>query len=117
MIIKAIYPTQLGGHIYYVGDTLDYAGEVTQRIADNFRDANGKPLAVGGKSATKTDANSETPAPKMDGTDALIRKTAITYGREKLKTALDEAHIPYSANASTISLARALLVHRGEITP
>lgn len=117
MIIKAIYPTQLSGHIYYVGDTLDYAGEVTPRIAANFRDENGKPLAVGGKTATKTDAKKETPVPRLNETEGLIRKTAIAYGREGLKAALDEAHVTYSANATTLGLAKALLVHRGEINP
>lgn len=118
MIIKAIYPTQLGGHIYYVGDTLDYAGEVTPRIAANFRDENGKPLTAG-KTATTTatKAKSETAAPKANDTEDLIRKTAVSFGREGLKAALDEAHISYSANATTLSLAKALLVHRGEVTP
>ena len=120
MIIKAIYPTQLGGHIYYVGDTLDYAGEVTPRIAANFRDENGKPLVAGkavATNATKATAKSESAAPKADDAEVLIRKTAVSFGREGLKAALDEAHISYSANATTLSLAKALLVHRGEVTP
>lgn len=110
MRITAIYPTQMGGHVFHAGDTLDYSGEITPRIAANFRAEDGSPLVK-----AKGSPAPALPAKAPDAEKEQTEKTAKAYGVEGLRAALDEAHIAYSPKMTARQLAELLLKSRGAL--
>ena len=116
MTIKARYSVELGGHIYRKGETADWNGAVTQRIAANFTAADGTPLDAdepakdGAKDARGAGGEETVPS------DAeIVRRTVDALKRDGIRRALEAAGVSYSNKSSTEYLARLLLVARGEI--
>ena len=112
MVIIARRAVQLDGHIFRKGEARDYAGAVDERIAANFTAEDGSALvpspdgADGGKGAGGGAAEAEA---------ALVARTAKRLRRQGVCQQLDAMNVTYPADASTESLARLLLVQKGEI--
>lgn len=130
MEIKATFSVELGGHIYSKGEILKgFVGVVTQRIADNFRYADGTPLKVGetigaravptakeegGKESPQT--SEAQPSTEVVGDEEKIAKTVEVMKRDGIKLALEQMGITYPPKAKTEYLAKLLLMGKGEIT-
>lgn len=119
MTIKARYSVELRGHIYRKGETADWDGAVTPRIAANFTAADGTPLKAdeaggGAKDAHGADGAAGA-AEAAPGDAEIVRRTVDALKRDGVRRALEAAGVAYSNKSSTEYLARLLLVARGEI--
>ncbi len=116
MTIKAKYSVELGGHIYRRGETAEWDGAVTPRIAANFTATDGTPLKA--DEATKDgaeDAQGAGGAEAAPSDAEIVRRTVDALKRDGIRRALEAAGVSYSNKSSTEYLARLLLVARGEI--
>ena len=122
MKIIAKTNVQLFGHIYARGESCEYDGPVTARIAANFTDETGGALEVGdaakaARSEKGEDAGGGAQGELFDANDvqARIEKTIQVLGRQGIMQALEDMGITYQANASNKHLAKLLLTSQGEI--
>ena len=113
MKIIATNRCQFEGRIYDPGDAAEYDGPITERIAYNFKGADGAPLALDGTA----DGVSETAKPKSDKEIVAerIKKVLKTFTREQLMARLDEFGITYKPQNKNEQLARFYLRATGEI--
>lgn len=116
MTIIARFSVELDGHIYRRGDTCQYGGAITRRIAANFTAEDGTALTAdgpdgdaGGKAPGK-----ERPKDSAAAVKAAMARTVEVMGRDGIKRALDAMGVAYPPSANTEYLAKALLVARGE---
>lgn len=119
MIIKARYNVQLGGHIYAKGETLDYGGPVTGRIAANFTELDGKPLipAEANPPPEGRQGDGKTGESTKPDTEAQIERTVKILGRKGVIQKLEELGTTFPPTATTKYLAKLLLIQQGEINP
>jgi len=114
MTIRAKTGVQLGGHIYRKGETAEYAGAVTQRIADNFTAEDGTALKVGAEAQSVAGAEKRAVG-AVETDEGKIARCVDVMKREGIMQALDSMNVTYSPKSRTEYLAKLLLVSRGEI--
>lgn len=104
---------QIDGRIVDPGDTIDYDGPVTDRIAYNFTDENGSSLVTDGT----TDDTGTTDTKKTDREIVSDKVSAVlkAFSREQLMARLDEYGITYKPQHTNDKLARLYLHATGEI--
>lgn len=131
MKIIAKTNVQLFGHIYARGESCEYDGPVTARIAANFTTETGGALEVGeAAKAARSEKGEGTPLSEKgedaggeaqgelfgaNDVQARIEKTIQVLGRQGIMQALEDMGITYQANASNKYLAKLLLTSQGEI--
>ncbi|MCQ2299961.1 MAG: hypothetical protein MJZ81_07560 [Bacteroidales bacterium] len=114
MKIIAVQKCQLGGRIYDVGETAEFDGPVTERIAHNFIGADGKKIAVAGAKEI-AEAKSHVDRPAAETVEDKVAAVLKTMNREQLIAKLDEFGITYKPTNKNDFLAKLLLRAQGAI--
>lgn len=117
MKIIAKFRCQFEGRIFDPGDTTDYDGPITDRIAYDFKGEDDTPLTVGSDNGTDTQGEETSGQKKTDKEIAAekIEKILKTFSREQLMARLDELGITYKPQNKNEQLARFYLRATGEI--